>query len=812
MVGKRRSRSFLVACVLAILVAGISFPVPALSSPEVSRKVPVVLASEYPGGREYWVKAGVIDLLLQNGWREGENLWVFEPHGTFGDLSQVSGEFASFLREAVQSSGVHEIDVVAPGVAGLYARYCVESGMLEPLKVRTLVSAGTPHGGAFFAGLLKSAVAMVRYERHVTGEMGPLDLLGGRPPAIEKLDMEKVLSATPWESETQIVLERARCYEPLYHEYLLERHFAVPGLPLESSRETFPGWLSRRYPQVWEAKISDTSDPGTGLTLAYYELLSMEASKNGYAMKIVPRQDFLQSVVLDGYRPSTWQDALVHYGTKLLTFVMRNAAILGKGMVEEEILSWVAGRVAFLSGPDDPFIDRLVTENVLVNMGSSSSRRFFGVPANVYLTRWNETSFSCRNGTRYVSLIGRRPDVLRAVWPQLGPGDWFVEVDAAVAPQRAVDVVMVFDRLPLAPGLGVLGSREAKDALLKTLSDPFQSWLKAGVGEDRFARVRISSWRPTLLTVATDREGAVAFEEYVVTVTPANLPRGWSVVAAFSDGSPVAPAYEGGSQREQGSARTGVAGGQSLQDESQDSVAFRTRVFSDDHGEVPGIILKLVPSARQREGPVSQVPDLYSQEVTVTALVEVERVPAGNTEDFVRQVETGEASSPEGVQPAGTGESPGDEIASVPPTAVTEEALPGGGEDAGWQDPAGVDAWGPLIVVTYRSKKTSHMMPVEDYPVPATLRLEGPKKWVTGKPARFEAFFDARVPPDVLLEDVRFDPAPRFSVVWRRSGEFRVSVAVRATFRVVAEGKERRVVNVYVTEVPVSVLTPGITD
>ncbi|MBE3519769.1 MAG: hypothetical protein IMW97_05625 [Firmicutes bacterium] len=908
---------------LSILFASVMTPVVWARGSEMPRVVPLVLASEGPGGREYWRKTGVLDMLSKNGWCEGQDLWIFQPGGAFGDLPDVSSEFAAFVRETVRAEGIGEIQVVASGVAGLYVRYCVEEGLLDPVRVKTLVTVASPHRGAFFAGVIKSVLAMIRYEQEVSKDTRLLDVIAGKAPPVEEFGLDVILADTPWESESQFVLERARYYERLYHEYLMERHFAVPGLPLESSQETFPGWVSRRYPQIWEAKIAGGTlcergaprDPApptapTGLTLAYYELLAMEAAKNGYAMKIVPRKSLLESITGDSHIPTSWRDALVHYGLKILAFAAKNLVILGKGAAEERVLAWGVQRLGFLDGPDDPFLGRLVTETVVVNMGRSGRNRFFVLPANAYLAAWNRSSVSSRKGTRYISMVERRPDITRLVWPQMGPSDWFVEVDAAVAPAGPDDVVMVFNTLGSLPGRGLLGNKLAREALLKTLKDPSSvcSLVRPRLGGT--ARVEVSSWRPSVVSIPEVTGGGGG--EYEIRVSFGSVPAGWRLVAVPAANSPdvllatdpedpaegriwgavsaprsqtdarmgglvspssAVPAHEGGNGS---TSRTTPGAG---------VIGFRMRARSDNSEKSPveaGVVLKLVPEDRSLAGPMSLVPERYTREVSMNVLVEVKpqeelagtewpESAAGPDSGSIRgegeptqgkweptrgkgepavvggselpdrtatHESRTEESKEKAVLPGGTGSSEGsrgtphdavgvglpddeladnqsrgeDRMAGSPGEEEVELPAESREQEVAEGNPAELAGWGPLIVVTYRSKKTAHWAPEENYRVPFSLELLGPKKWVTGKPAKFEASFRVDTPPGVTLESVSFDPAPKFAVIWKRAGDFKVGVAVKAKFRVTLGAEEVRVTNVYYTEVPVSVLTLGITE
>lgn len=95
-------------------------------------------------------------------------------------------------------------------------------------------------------------------------------------------------------------------------------------------------------------------------------------------------------------------------------------------------------------------------------------------------------------------------------------------------------------------------------------------------------------------------------------------------------------------------------------------------------------------------------------------------------------------------------------------------------------------------------------------PVPR-LVLDGPVKWVTGRPGRFR--LEAEVPTVPFLESVRvtYHPAKAFDVQWARPGIFRVQGA--AVLRITYRLPEGRLVltNTYVTERRVDVLATSVT-
>ncbi len=92
------------------------------------------------------------------------------------------------------------------------------------------------------------------------------------------------------------------------------------------------------------------------------------------------------------------------------------------------------------------------------------------------------------------------------------------------------------------------------------------------------------------------------------------------------------------------------------------------------------------------------------------------------------------------------------------------------------------------------------------------IRIEGPRTWITGRPARFRVTAQVSKPPYTHNQQVKFYPAQVFDVVWARAGTFRViaAVNVRQSYRF----PERSVFvsNIYVKEIPVEVVTTGVTE
>lgn len=90
--------------------------------------------------------------------------------------------------------------------------------------------------------------------------------------------------------------------------------------------------------------------------------------------------------------------------------------------------------------------------------------------------------------------------------------------------------------------------------------------------------------------------------------------------------------------------------------------------------------------------------------------------------------------------------------------------------------------------------------------------IDGPKMWVTGKPAEFRVTTEVDDPPYSEDKVVSIDPGPVFHVIWARPGTFDVSAAV--TVRLSYRFPERSVfvVDTYLEKVEVQVCTTSGTE
>ncbi|MGE5579527.1 MAG: hypothetical protein ACM3WU_05705 [Bacillota bacterium] len=839
--------------------ASASYGLAAESAPRVP-PAPLVILAE-PGGGD-GVPEAFLSACEKQGYVRGESLAEMSVD-LFSDLGEGAEQVARLVNACVERSPSGRVDVIACGVSGLVARLAIDGGMIPSPSVGTLVMVASPNRGSFLACVLKSIVEVARHEslfekesrswRYLPLGEGILSLFS---PGSAEEPPDYSSFAHPrdqeWSDETAWIARRVReVYEPLYAKYVTARFSAIPYVPAQSPKETFAGWICRTMPQFWQSAVMKSTlppdgspaypaglasvsnsvpPPGKDLSAAYYELLAMEVAKNQYVMRQASKGNVVESLVKEPYVPSGWKDALLHYGVRVLQYYAGKALLTVKAELQNALANVLVRRTGFIEDSASPLLRRLVKEDLVVNLGTSSAKRFERVTANTYLGALNAASLelSSERSTRYVSIAAKLASPWNLIWPQLGPNDFLLEVDSAIAPSGPRDCHRVFTGLFSPSGAALLQERDAQSYLFALLgadaAGPGGAASAAAHSPDGFdgGRVRASSWGPSYVSVG--ETGGVA------TITLPDPPAGWQF-QAWTEG------HDGGTSPCT-SLRYMPSGGTYTMDVS------------------PGLLgLRLARSGPQN--PIS------GRSVTSAFLSEV-RADAG--------VGVG-------------GEAPGQSAGQPPPGApvsIHPPAEPRGAE-------AGVEAIDPslsgypLIRVINRSKRTTHEEPKETYhgswvidcgdghvqtvdgnpemtfshvfpregayrvhaqsydnrgdpllehvwnvavggddlektftcrSIPrlsASLEINGPAMWVTGKPAVYSA--ELKMDPEAGIEvvSVEYDPGPRFCVLWERSGDFQVSCAAKVRLRYFIAGETLTVTNTYVTEITVEVLTTGVT-
>jgi len=866
----------------------------------------------------FW-ESGFTGHLISLGYKPGETLFTFLPDEPYQDLTQGALMLSGFLEGIIREQNASALDAICYGVSGLVMRYTLEKGYLRESSIRNLVMLDAPNRGSFLAGLLRSLCEIVRHESIVEKEtrssrfspfgkvVVPSDEALWSDPEGHSRFMSPEDSIKNWQSELGWLMERvSQVYEPLYAQYVRIRHLSIPYFPTESPQETFAGWVKKTYPVLWENWIvggakppiepagesslaSSGSEgqppaPGQDLTLAYYEMLAMEIAKNQYVVKTGSRKNLVETLIEKPYVPKDWKEALLHYGLKVLSYYAGQAFFTVKAEVQKFLVQKIIENTGYARDPENPFLRRLLSESILVNLGSGQKPRFERVPANHFLETFNEAAgvASYSRVPRYISISGRVSNFWSLVWPGIGPNNWFCEVDSAVAPVGPRDVIRVFGGILAPSHLTLLKDGRVKDFVIGILSEkesledryvwappvsldvtrheestgvPRVSDSAIGIrrpDSQNAGKLRVSSWKPSYLEV----ESGAPVEVRIPLPSP---PEGWGYLLWVEKWD-----AENGNIWE----------------------ILPESCVSIDQGEM--VTFHLTSSRRMgfrlvrrsSLNPVlgnGSIQSCYEREVLAEGTYFVKPLEEGTT-PFQESCGTGTVGQPEHGESTNLGGTRPEE---------TSDGWPRFDEQGEVQTPSTEDPDDdsiPMVRVVYRSKHTTLLKPEETYHCrweadfgdgsvetvegQAVLRLEhfyvmpgsyqavftsydnygavvfqkretvkvetkagerisfdlrsiprllveikltGPQKWVTGKPALFSAGVLFQAPPWATVEEVRFDPGERFNVLWERAGDFTVSCALALKVRYQLEDKTVLVKNTYLKEVPVTVLTGSMT-
>lgn len=844
---------------LFVLVTSLS-PFTGVCRAGSSPGVPVVLLGEPKAGKDSdpWEESGFLSRLQGVGYEAGKTLFVFEPPGLFEDFTDATACVAGYLNEVLALTGSEGVHVVAYGITGLIARLALEAGMVSEGRVENLVMVGSPNRGTFVACLVKSLIEAARHEaimelENRAGRYSPVDWdelisMFGKKGTTDAQEESVIDSGGPvvWKGELQWIKDRSvNLYEPLYARYVLERFFSVPYVPVQSPKETFAGWICRTQPQLWLTLTSRGSLPplkrdetfdaglarmpkeGEDLTLGYYELLAMEVARNRYVMGMAANVSLAKSLFEEPYVPTDWKDALVHYGEKVLKHFIGKALLTLKAQAQVALCKRVVRWTGLSNDPDSPFLRRLISEELLVNLGSSRAVRFARLPANHYLASLNARSQAqgYSRSTRYVSLVGKTTNFWKVAFPWIGPNDLFTEVDCAVSPLGPKDLAVVFDKVSWSARGFLLKDKRVQDYIVKGLSASGFEGTPCPVA-DSSSSLTVSSWAP-VYALSKEPGGPAC-----LTLHLSDPPAGWCYGVWFEDttGCPKDVEFlENGGRCSSTVEKWG------------DGVRVGIRLFRTGAMN-PYAAGGTVDSAFAKEAVCNLV-------CTASSPVPASPEPPGDTWGGSQVLPKDDLFTP-------IADWPGD----------------------GFADDDGL----PLVRVVYRTKRTtlktpsvtcheywlldfgdgstcviqgepylstSHVYKRGTYKAVATsydgdgkeifkrtwalnpgtdgsvevfkctsvaqpsveVLLHGPEKWISGQPACFSVHVLMDIPEEAEVERVTFDPGQQFKVLWERSGEFSVSAAATLRIRYHLEGKSVLVTNTYLATVPVTVLTTGIT-
>lgn len=539
---RRRSGSlarFLTTLLVTVLVggavspslawaAGAAAPESQAASAEAA-KTPVVLVHGLTAdGPEVWGSRtadgkGLYARLLRAGYVPGRTLFTYDyPEATESDYASLAPlGLDPVVRQALSSGWPDSIDLVTFGTGALIARYWIATCQGGPAPVRNLVMLAPPNHGHFQCDLIKVLYHTDRLVRGTAGGTGAGSGGGaggraggsgtgggaggngaGGAGATGGSAGPRLPDPPAFTSEDEFVGSRSKDYERLAGAYILEARLLddIVG-PDEPPR--FDVWVTENFPDevkdhIFGAQVLPAGGSGEGLTLAYYEMLSLRVGRQLYLAHSITVGKLPPFPPLEKLLSAEWKAVLIDY-LKALAFDWgvdgakalwaREKAGLGVSLAEL-LTSLEKGSV---------MVSRLVPERLAfpcpggTPCGAEEARN--SVVCNAFLRDWQAAEASKRAGTcRYVTVAGDAPGPLGLAAPGVGRNDMVVEAASAVTSPEHPDVFRLEEGLLAYHGL-LAGRGRVIETVLGTLDGTAEPSVVTGSG-------LASLWRPAYGVIA----------------------------------------------------------------------------------------------------------------------------------------------------------------------------------------------------------------------------------------------------------------------------------------------------------------------
>lgn len=856
---RRAQTIFLVLILLSGLFTGAAAP-----PKRIPERVPVILVHGLGGNGGAW--AGFDTFLEDNGYRRGRTLFVLD----YGDMN--NGDYTVIGRqklmkaidEAIGASGQPKVDIIASSMGGLVSRYYMASPDYRG-DVRTLVMLGTPNHGSFAANLLKALRARDRIPKESKANSSET------PPAFT--DETRYLTERTgfyldrylqYLKEVRFGADPSRT--PNLKTFIEWLRQAAKGSYWRAilARQMPP--RTKRYEDLGILRSPPRS--GEDLTLAYYDLLAAElaefqlAARNASAGTALGRwvrevSEYLTQEALPGLVRGRMD--IDPDGIAIDRLTLQDLEVpSGRDKRGVPVFEWVRGNY-FLGFWNE--IDRQARY-----ARESESSRFFGrslphpnakyvVLAGAIANIWDE-------------------DNHWGGFPTVGDNDVVVEVESAYLPPGENDVFALFSGTFKKNHIALRDVPEVRRLVLRHLGEfypvvrrlsprppgkwfRFVRWIKTG-------SLEASPWEPRYVEI--NDEGLAGGSGDVLIET--------TVRKASDDGAPVFWLYKErkdglGIEREELPAGQGAARSASLIVEGLGSRYSRillgvrgapreigsekTRETFRKKGAVAGYRIEFRPAERQAFTPGEEEPEAErlargtSRENAPDNGLESHREP-GPDENQAPEVlvvkrltkatthkEEKRTFHQRWVWEFGDGQSWVDDNPEHTVISVSHRYPAPGTYSAratSYSNQGEVLRELTFPVVTLPLSQTEKpagalkqllLDPGKD-PVEVDFQAEtieepkvsidiiGPRKWLTGKPARFEARVQVSDPRRVSRKIVTVDPGSEFEILWDTPGIYVIRVAVTVDISYAFPEKTIRIVNTYVRSKEIEVLTTASTE
>ncbi|MHB9143823.1 MAG: alpha/beta fold hydrolase [Symbiobacteriia bacterium] len=837
-----------------------------------SQPVPLILVHGLGGSGDGFsgpLDLGLAQRFERAGYVEGKTLFRFDyQEDNNGDYTHVAAShLRPFLDQVRATTGAPRVDLLGYSMGGLVVRYLLNLPE-EAGKVRTAVLLASPAHGSFAADIVKDAVTTAAYVE-ARPRLGPAVRWEAAAKSANAEGMATTaLSAAPtnWD-QRQYIFDKARqVFEPRLAAFLLQVRFGRNAQPLVD----FLSWWQRAWPAERQALFDDAQQPpfggpvligwsggaagaasfapGRDLSLAYLNGLALHAAQAyvGESLRVGTTAG-----------PPKTEPKLTASGKGRL--VVQATGWLGidpNGFAIDRLL---AERFSLGPGGTGPsylanyFLHRWnLADEVRRGVGTASNAAAPGMAVA-----------DGTHGPRYVVLAGTMPNLYRPWWPAVGPNDGAVEAASAWVPLGPRDAFYLLEGSPLAtshPALKVsgqvfervLGELGPHPAPVRRLSPLIRRWWWRDAEWEEGGQLAARRWVPAYLDIDTSRlkgrTGRLTIEVETGRNTWGILgramgkrgqpgsqdpPQVWveEVPEGDANGHPETESrVQPLTMRRSGGRWIGAL---TLEDFGLGAKHIRVGMRLDGEKENLPANDAAVLTYRVRLNPAPEKPAATPAAVTpapVSPVTQPDARPAGPGTIWVRrwtrqttsrdpgeeghaywQWDFGDGATVRDDEPAHTQGEIEHQFQAAGTYRVTATSVSNLGQVLRRQ------VWDVVVSAIGGSSEggaigggQSQRFSFETVRPPwLRLELEGPEKWVTGRPATYQVRTESLPVPWVERQKITVDPAGKFQVGWEKPGTYVVaaSVMVETTYRL-PEGGRVTVRSTYRVSRQVKVYTP----
>ncbi|HHV79670.1 MAG TPA: hypothetical protein GXX40_08720 [Firmicutes bacterium] len=750
----------------------------------VNDTTPVLLVHGLASSISTWKngnQAGMWAALVSSGYQPETTLFTLDySHDPDPDYAQLfRTTLMSKIEEIKAKTGVTMVDVIAYGYGGLLARFYVQSPGYRG-DIRNLVMIATPNHGSMAVQKAKTSLLLLSHAAL---------LLSPKPVPSSFLDLP------PFVGEIEYIAERAPAYREKYAQYVMaERMLWVPS-PKSIRPRSFEVWFRESFPEEYAATIGNNLPPlgrpanaadggyseppalGQDISLSYFEYVSMIAGKNEY-LSAQAKQKVLNDMLTQTFSATSVKDAALKAGKALLIYFAGRLLEPGKAVLERKLLETALAKSRLK--PDGIALMRLLEETL-------PAQPLKELSVNDFLQLWNNAQSTRRTNSiaspRFIMIAGETFNPWKLALADVAPNDLVVEVDSAILEPALDDAIYVVSSGLSSTHISLQNNERVIKLVTSCLREPFpiietfRPTFRQGFWKryswDRKSTVSVSNYAPVYVEVDLSHIEADA----VISVEPSDRETLLWAYGKDKEGhcSPIPLRKVESSYRcdldcsKSPTVILGFRGNAPIQSEKRHTCEFRVSVSCKGvSGEPPKVNVtnrsKSTTSIKTNAADNAPLKTRSSQTPPVTQ-------SAGRwVWDF------GDGS--EKVETPGLKDVPVSQVHRFPKPGkyrVTASYIEGNQvlQEQGWQlTLAGEDAL--EVQLNTESVRAS----------PIQVRLVGPEKWVTGRPAQFTVEVKADLPEGASSETVSVDPGREFQVQWAKPGTFEVkaTAVVRVTY------------------------------